>query len=106
MVVRERVMKNPGLVDRGSVNTPESDSISAGKVIGGCTIEGLIAVGGMGSIPGVILGAVVLIGLPEVLREVQQYRMLAFGALLVVMMIFRPTGFIPSARRRMEFKDE
>lgn len=65
----------------------------------------LIIIGGMGSIPGVILGAVVLIGLPEVLREVQQYRMLAFGALLVIMMIFRPTGFIPSARRRMEFKE-
>ena len=65
----------------------------------------LIIIGGMGSIPGVILGAVVLIGLPELLREVEQYRMLAFGALLVTMMIFRPTGFIPSARRKMEFKD-
>lgn len=65
----------------------------------------LIIIGGMGSIPGVILGAVVLIGLPEVLREVQQYRMLAFGALLVIMMIFRPTGFIPSSRRRMEFRE-
>jgi branched-chain amino acid transport system permease protein len=64
----------------------------------------LIIIGGMGSIPGVILGAVVLIGLPEVLREVQHFRMLAFGGLLVIMMIFRPTGFIPSARRRMEFK--
>jgi branched-chain amino acid transport system permease protein len=65
----------------------------------------LIIIGGMGSIQGVILGAIVLIGLPEVLREVQQYRMLAFGGLLVVMMIFRPTGFIPSARRKMEFKE-
>jgi branched-chain amino acid transport system permease protein len=65
----------------------------------------LIIIGGMGSIPGVILGAVVLIGLPEVLREVQQYRMLAFGALLVVMMIFRPAGLIPSARRKMEFRE-
>ena len=65
----------------------------------------LIIIGGMGSIPGVILGAVVLIGLPEVLREVQQYRMLAFGGLLVAMMIFRPTGFIPSARRKMELKE-
>jgi branched-chain amino acid transport system permease protein len=66
----------------------------------------LIIIGGMGSIRGVILGAVVLIGLPEVLREVQQYRMLAFGGLLVAMMIFRPAGFIPSARRRVEFKEE
>ena len=66
----------------------------------------LIIIGGMGSIPGVVLGAIVLIGLPEVLREVQQYRMLAFGGLLVAMMIFRPTGFIPSARRKLEFKEE
>jgi branched-chain amino acid transport system permease protein len=66
----------------------------------------LIIIGGMGSIPGVILGAFVLIGLPEMLREVQQYRMLVFGGLLVAMMIFRPTGFIPSARRKMEFKEE
>jgi branched-chain amino acid transport system permease protein len=65
----------------------------------------LIIIGGMGSIPGVVLGAVVLIGLPELLREVQQYRMLAFGGLLVLMMVFRPTGFIPSARRKMEFRE-
>lgn len=65
----------------------------------------LIIIGGMGSIPGVIIGSVVLIGLPEVLRGVQQYRMLAFGGLLVAMMIFRPTGFVPSARRKMEFKE-
>lgn len=63
----------------------------------------LIIIGGMGSIPGVIIGAIVLIGLPEVLRGAQQYRMLIFGALLVVTMIFRPTGLIPSARRKMEF---
>ena len=62
----------------------------------------LIIIGGMGSIPGVILGAMILIGLPEVLRGVQQYRMLAFGALLVAMMIFRPTGIIPSSRRKMD----
>jgi len=47
----------------------------------------------------------VLIGLPEVLREVQQYRMLAFGALLVIMMIFRPMGFIPSRRRKLELTE-
>lgn len=64
----------------------------------------LIIIGGMGSIPGVIVGAVVLIGLPEVLRGAQQYRMLIFGGLLVVTMIFRPTGLIPSVRRKMEFE--
>ena len=66
----------------------------------------LIIIGGMGSIPGVILGAIVLIGVPEVLRAMAMYRMLVFGALLVAMMIFRPTGFIPSARRKLEFKRE
>jgi branched-chain amino acid transport system permease protein len=65
----------------------------------------LIIIGGMGSIPGVILGAIILIGLPEILRGVQQYRMLAFGGLLVAMMIFRPTGFIPSARRKIELRE-
>ena len=64
----------------------------------------LIIIGGMGSIPGVILGAVVLIGIPEVLRGLAMYRMLAFGALLVIMMIFRPSGFLPAARLKMEMK--
>ena len=66
----------------------------------------LIIIGGMGSITGVILGAVILIGVPEVLRAVALYRMLAFGALLVIMMVFRPTGFIASSRRKLEFKKE
>jgi len=66
----------------------------------------LVIVGGMGSIPGVIAGAFVLKGLPEVLRQLQDYRILAFGALLVVMMIARPEGLIPSARRRLEIHGE
>jgi len=52
----------------------------------------MVIVGGLGSIAGVILGAVILVFLPEVLREVQLYRMLALGAGLVVLMIFRPQG--------------
>jgi branched-chain amino acid transport system permease protein len=66
----------------------------------------LVIIGGMGSIPGVILGALVLKGLPEILRELSDYRMLAFGALLVVMMILRPEGLWPSARRKMELEGE
>jgi len=50
----------------------------------------------MGSIPGVILGAFVLIGLPEVLRELSDYRLLAFGLLLVYMMLARPQGLYPT----------
>lgn len=64
----------------------------------------LIVIGGMGSIPGIVLGSVILMGLPEVLREVQQYRLLAYGFLLIIMMRFRPEGFIPSARRKLEFE--
>ncbi|GIV84464.1 MAG: branched-chain amino acid ABC transporter permease [Candidatus Roseilinea sp.] len=66
----------------------------------------LIIVGGMGSIPGVVLGAIALKGLPEVLRGVDEYRIVLFAALLVVMMITRPEGLLPSERRRMELHGE
>jgi branched-chain amino acid transport system permease protein len=61
----------------------------------------VIILGGMGSIPGVIVGSLFLMGLPELLRGVQEYRLLAYGALLVVMMIVRPEGLWPAARRRL-----
>ena len=66
----------------------------------------LVIVGGMGSIPGVIVGAFVLKGLPEVLRDLESYRLLAFGALLVGMMIWRPEGLWPAPRRRLEFHED
>lgn len=56
----------------------------------------MIILGGLGSIHGVILGSLILVILPEVLREFQLYRMLALGAGLVLMMIFRPQGLIRS----------
>ena len=62
----------------------------------------LVIIGGMGSIPGVVMGALVLKGLPEILRQLDEYRMLVFGALLIIMMIVRPEGIWPSTRRRME----
>lgn len=52
----------------------------------------MVILGGLGSIPGVILGALILVSLPEALREVQMYRMLALGSGLVVLMLFRPQG--------------
>lgn len=61
-----------------------------------------VIVGGMASIPGVVVGAFALKGLPEVLRQLDDYRILTFGALLVVMMILRPEGIWPSQRRRLE----
>ena len=62
----------------------------------------LIIIGGMGSIPGVIIGSFALIALPDILREFATYRLLIFGLLLVIMMIARPEGFIPSRRRQLE----
>lgn len=64
----------------------------------------LVIVGGMGSIPGVILGAFALKGLPEILRDLESYRLLVFGALLVVMMILRPEGLWPASRPKLEVK--
>ena len=58
----------------------------------------IVIVGGMGSLPGIVLGAFVLKGLPELLRELEDYRLLVFGALLVVMMIVRPEGLWPAPR--------
>jgi branched-chain amino acid transport system permease protein len=62
----------------------------------------LIIVGGIGSIPGVVVGALFLVGLPELLREFQEYRLLMYGALLIAMMLVRPEGLWPSAVRRRE----
>lgn len=59
----------------------------------------IVIVGGMGSLPGVVVGAFVLKGLPELLRELEDYRLLVFGALLVVMMIARPEGLWPAKRK-------
>jgi len=64
----------------------------------------IVVLGGMGSILGVIIGALVLILLPEYLRAFSDYRMLAFGAVLVTMMIFRPQGIIANVRRTYRFE--
>ncbi len=66
----------------------------------------LIIIGGIGSIPGVIVGAVALIALPDILRQFSDYRMLLFGLLLIVMMVARPEGFIPSKRRKLELHED
>ena len=62
----------------------------------------LIIVGGIGSIPGVIVGALILVGLPEMLREFAEYRLLMYGILLIVMMLVKPEGFWPEARLKQE----
>ncbi len=67
----------------------------------------LIIVGGLGSIPGVVVGAIVLVGLPEFLREFAEYRLLIYGILLIVMMLVRPEGFLPaeSIKREMHVSE-
>jgi branched-chain amino acid transport system permease protein len=81
----------------------------------------MIVLGGMGNIPGVILGAVLLTVLPEALRYVGDWqraalgevvvdpndlRMLLFGLAMVLMMLYRPAGLLPSRQRKREFEAE
>ena len=68
-------------------------------------ILSIVVLGGMGSIIGVIFGAMILILLPEYLRALSEYRMLAFGAILVCMMVFRPQGIIGSIRRTYTYQN-
>ena len=49
----------------------------------------------MGSLAGVVLGAAVIVALPEIFRDLASYRLLAFGLALMVLMIFRPQGILP-----------
>lgn len=67
-------------------------------------ILSIVVLGGMGSIIGVIIAAFVLILLPEYLRALSDYRMLAFGAILVAMMVFRPQGLISNVRRHYHYR--
>jgi len=68
------------------------------------TILCVVVIGGMGSAVGVIAGALVLILLPEYLRAVSEYRMLVFGALQVIVMVFKPEGLIQGVRKIYKFK--
>jgi branched-chain amino acid transport system permease protein len=66
----------------------------------------LIIVGGIASIPGVVVGGFAMLFLPEVLRFAAEYRYLMYGAALVVMMLVKPEGFWPAERRRRELRAE
>jgi branched-chain amino acid transport system permease protein len=67
-----------------------------------CIVLCIVVLGGIGSIPGIIVAAFVLIAVPEVFRGLESYRMLAFGAIMTIMMILKPEGLIPATRRRRE----
>jgi branched-chain amino acid transport system permease protein len=59
-------------------------------------ILAMVILGGMGNVVGVVLGAAVIVALPEIFRDLALYRLLAFGAILMVLMIFRPQGLFPA----------
>ncbi|MEX0626895.1 MAG: branched-chain amino acid ABC transporter permease [Chloroflexota bacterium] len=59
-------------------------------------VVAIVVVGGMGSIPGAVLGAIFLIGVPELFREFSEYRFLFYGAALILMMLYRPEGLMPT----------
>ena len=65
----------------------------------------IVVLGGMGSQTGVILAALALTVIPEIAREFSQYRMIIFGAVMVLMMIWRPQGLIPAQRPKMELPE-
>lgn len=67
-------------------------------------VVAVIIVGGIGSVPGVLVGALVLIGLPELFREFAEYRLLFYGAALVATMLARPAGLWPSPAIRRELR--
>ncbi len=84
---------------RQGLVTPESFTIIESAII-----LAIVVLGGMGSQLGVILAAIVMILLPELMREFSEYRMLMFGALMVLMMIWRPQGLLPMQRPHMELR--
>jgi branched-chain amino acid transport system permease protein len=67
-------------------------------------ILAIVVLGGMGSQVGVILAAIVLTVVPEIAREFAQYRMLIFGLVMVLMMMWRPQGLLPVKRPHVELK--
>jgi len=70
-----------------------------------CIVLSIVVLGGIGSIPGVIVAAFILIAAPEVFRGLENYRMLAFGGIMATMMILKPEGLIPATRRRRELHE-
>ena len=84
---------------RQGLVTPESFTFLESAII-----LAIVVLGGMGSQLGVILAAVVMILLPEMMRDFSEYRMLLFGALMVLMMIWRPQGLLPMQRPHLELR--
>lgn len=75
--------------------SPESMTFSLGL-----TMVGMVILGGMDNIGGVVLGAILLIIIPEKFRAFQDFRLLFYGVVIILMLIFRPAGLIPRRLRR------
>lgn len=76
------------------------------QVLVSIQVLGIVILGGIGSLPGVITGSLVLVGLPGLLREFEEYRLLAYGAAVVAVMLLRPEGIIPNVRRSRELHED
>ncbi|MBE2239166.1 MAG: leucine/isoleucine/valine transporter permease subunit [Caldilineaceae bacterium] len=76
------------------------------NVLVSINVLAVLIVGGMGSLPGVVVGAIALIGLPELLREFNEFRWWVYGAVLVMMMLYRPEGLWPDATRERELLED
>lgn len=72
------------------------------NIIQSILILSMVVIGGMGSIPGAILGAALVVLMPEIFKNFEDYRFFVFGFALVLVMIFRPQGLLPSKRRKAE----
>jgi branched-chain amino acid transport system permease protein len=81
-------------------------TIKSFQILVSITALALIILGGLGSIPGVVLGALVLIGLPGVLSQFEEYRLLIYGGALIAIMLLRPQGLVPNVRRMRELKED
>jgi branched-chain amino acid transport system permease protein len=75
-------------------------------IIVSITVLAVVILGGMGSIPGVVVGTLLLIGLPGLLDEFEEYRLLIYGAALIMVMVLRPQGLVPNVRRSRELQEE
>ncbi len=92
----------------GTIKAHQDTSVSPDQYIflESAFLLAAVVLGGMGTVVGVLVGATILKLLPEKLREVNDYRLLVFGLLLVLMMRFRPEGLIANRRRQLEFHED
>lgn len=89
----------------GAIFASQASAIdpSSFRSIVSINVLSLIVLGGMGSLPGVVVGSLLLVGLPEVLSALNEHKVLLWSAVLVVMMLVRPKGLWPETMRRREF---